>query len=198
MNANIWAIILAAGESKRMGFPKMLLPFQGKSMLENVIINVTGSDVYNTIVVLGSGKEALEELTRKYKVINCYNDNYKEGMLSSVQCGFHHVPADCTAVLVFQGDQPLIGTSTINKVINAFRSSDKGIIIPVYKKKRGHPILIDKRYRNEIDKLDARKGLRSLTYVYPEDILEVETDEPGILRDFDTYKDYKEEINKIM
>ncbi len=198
MGANIWAIILAAGESKRMGFPKMLLPFHDKPMLETVIMNVTGSDVYNTIVILGSGKEALEELTRKYKVTNCYNDNYKEGMLSSVQCGFRNVPTDSDAVLVFQGDQPLICTSTINKVINAYRSSDKGIIIPVYRRKRGHPILIDKRYRNEIEKLDARKGLRSLTYIYPEDILEVETDDPGILRDFDTYKDYKEEINKFM
>jgi molybdenum cofactor cytidylyltransferase len=194
----IWAVILAAGESKRMGFPKMLLPFNGKPMLENVIINVVGSDVDNTIVILGSGKENLEEMISRHNVIYYYNKNYKEGMLSSVQCGFCNVPENSDAVMVFQGDQPLINTITINKMIKAYRSSDKGIIIPVYAKKRGHPILIDKKYRKEIEKLDARVGLRSLTYKFSEDVLEIETDDPGILRDFDTYKDYKKEINKMM
>lgn len=198
MVESVSAIILAAGESKRMGFQKMLLPFNGKPMLENVIINVINSDIDNTIVILGSENEDLEEITGRLRVRHVYNKNYKKGMLSSVQCGFRNVPINSDAVLVFQGDQPLISTFTINKVIKAYRSSDKGIIIPVYEKKRGHPILIDKRYRNEIEKLDARVGLRSLTYNFSEDVLEVETDDPGILRDFDTYEEYKKEINKMM
>jgi molybdenum cofactor cytidylyltransferase len=198
MSTGIWAIILAAGESKRMGFPKMLLTFNGKPMLENVIINVINSDIDNTIVIFGSENKDLEEITGRLRVRHVYNKNYKEGMLSSVQCGFRNIPENSDAVLVFQGDQPLISTFTINKVIRAYRSSDRGIIVPVYEKKRGHPILIDIRYRNEIEKLDPQVGLRSLTYNFSDDVLEIETDDPGILRDFDTYSDYKKEINKMM
>jgi molybdenum cofactor cytidylyltransferase len=195
--SEIWAVILAAGESKRMGSPKMLLPFNGSTMIECVISNVTKSDVDRIIVVLGAEKEALIPLMGKWQIEYCYNENYKEGMLSSVQCGFKNLSSGCKASLVFQGDQPLITSNTINTVINAYLSSEKGIVIPVYKNKRGHPILIDMKYRNDIDKLSPDKGLRSLTYKFPSDVLEVDTDESGILRDFDTYDQYTIGINLI-
>ena len=194
----LWAIILAAGESKRMGFPKMLLIFNGRTMLENVIANVFGSDIDNTLIVLGAERDTITELVNKLSVKHCYNDNYKDGMLSSVKCGFRNLPSDLEAVLVFQGDQPLITPKVINRVIEEYRSSGKGNVIPVYKKKRGHPILIDRKYRNEIEMLDAREGLRSLAYQFSDDVLEVETDDPGILRDFDTFEEYKKEINQIL
>ena len=192
----IWAIILAAGESKRMGYPKMLLTINGKSMLENVISTVKKSGVENTMVVLGAYSESLKEMVVKASVQYCLNDNYKDGMLSSVKCGFRNLPSDFDAVLVFQGDQPMITPEVVSSVIKAYRLSGKGIVIPVYKKKRGHPVLIDKKYRNEIDKLDAREGLRSLAYKFHDDVLEVGTKVSGILRDFDTFEDYNNEFNQ--
>ncbi len=180
-----------------MGFPKMLLEFNGRTMLGNVIDSIIGSDVNQILVVLGSEREAVKEIADRYGVRSCFNEDYSLGMLSSVQCGFRNLPEGHDAVIVFQGDQPLITTMTINSVISAYRSSGKGIVIPVHGEKRGHPILIDRRYRNEIDKLDQNIGLRSLTYKFSEDILEVTTDDPGILRDFDTYEEYREEINKF-
>lgn len=194
---SIWALILAAGESKRMGTPKMLLPFNGSTMIESVIANVTRSNVEKTLIVLGAENESLVQLAGIQSVINCYNDNYKEGMLSSVKCGFTNIPAGSSAVIIFQGDQPLIPPQVINSVIQAYLSSDKGIIIPVYNNKRGHPVLIDNKYRDEIEKLDNDKGLRSLAYKFPDDVLEVLTDEPGILRDFDTYDQYLKEIKQM-
>ncbi|HUX59298.1 MAG TPA: nucleotidyltransferase family protein [Bacteroidales bacterium] len=193
----IWGLILAAGESKRMGFPKMLLDFNGITMIENVIRNVTSSDIDYTIVVLGADKDKLIELVEQSFIRYCYNENYKEGMLSSVKCGFRNLPPDIEAVMVFQGDQPLIIPRVTNMVIEAYRVSGKGIVIPVYKKKRGHPLLIGKKYRNEIEKLDPVKGLRSLAYHFSDDVLEVDIDDSGILKDFDTYNDYKNEINQI-
>jgi molybdenum cofactor cytidylyltransferase len=193
----LWAIILAAGESKRMGFPKMLLTFKGNTMIENVIANVTESEVDNTLVVLGANSDSLVELIKKSSVKYCYNDNYKEGMLSSVKCGLRNLPLDLDAVLVFQGDQPLITPKTINTVIHAYLLSGNGIVIPVYEKKRGHPILIDRKYRDELEKLEAREGLRSLAYKFSYDVLEVDTNDSGIIRDFDTYEEYKKEINQI-
>ena len=195
--SEIWAIILAAGESKRMGSPKMLLPFKGFTMIENVIANVSCSKVDNIMVVLGADRDSIVKLIRTKAVNYCYNENYKDGMLSSVVCGFRNIPIDHSAVLVFQGDQPLITPKAINSVIEVYLSSGKGIVIPVYKCKRGHPILIDRKYRDEIQKLNPAEGLRSLALKYSDDVLEVNTDIAGILRDFDTYDEYKNEINKI-
>lgn len=192
---SIGAIILAAGESKRMGFPKMLLPLYGKTMLENVIGNVAGSEVDEMIVVLGGGPEELKEIVKNMSAKYCYNENYTNGMLSSVQCGFRNISAELDAVLVFQGDQPFITVAVANRVIEAYKSSDKGIVIATYNTKRGHPILIDKKYRNMIEKLDASEGLRSLASLYPDDVLEIETDTEVILRDIDTFQDYETEIN---
>ena len=99
----IWSIILAAGESKRMGFPKMLLNFNGKTMIEKVIDNIAESDSDSILVVLGAGREDLTDLVTKYDVNYCYNDNYKDGMLSSVQCGFRNLPSDTDAAAGFSG-----------------------------------------------------------------------------------------------
>jgi molybdenum cofactor cytidylyltransferase len=195
--AEIWAIILAAGESKRMGSPKMLLPFKGFTMIENVIANVSGSKVDKIMVVLGADRESIVELIRTKAVNYCSNENYKDGMLSSVVCGFRNIPIDHSAVLVFQGDQPLITPKAINSVIEVYISSGKGIVIPAYEGKRGHPILIGRKYSNEIQKLSPVEGLRSLALKYPNDVQEVNTDVAGILRDFDTYDEYKNEINQI-
>ncbi len=194
----IRSIILAAGESKRMGFPKMLLKFNGKTMIEKVLENVAESDSDSILVVLGASMEVLIDLVRKYDVKYCYNSNYMDGMLSSVQCGFKNLPSDTAATMVFQGDQPFITPSVINMVIDAYKTSGKGIVIPVYKGKRGHPLLLDKKYSDRIYSLDPSEGLRSIIYLNSSDVLEVETGEPGILRDFDTYDDYKEEINQTL
>ena len=117
-------------------------------------------------------------------------------MLSSVQCGFKNLPANFDAVLVFPGDQPFIEPDVINLIIKAYRETGKGIIVPVYRKKRGHPLLIDRKYRDEINTLEENEGLRSLSNMHQEDVFEVKTNSPGILKDFDTKEDYLNELNK--
>jgi len=194
--SGIWAIILAAGESKRMKVPKMLLPFHGKTMIEKVVENVAGSEVFRTLVVVGSFRDEVSGAISHTGVSSCYNDNYRNGMLSSVKCGFKNLPALYDAVLVFPGDQPFIEPVVINSLIKAYRKTGKGIIIPVYREKRGHPLLIDFKYRKSVETLPEDEGLRSLAKRYPEDVFEVKTQSSGILKDFDTKEDYLNEINK--
>jgi len=193
---NIWGIILAAGESARMKVPKMLLPFNGETMIEKVIKNVTGSEVFNTLVVLGSFRDEILDIIRNFPVSYCYNENYRKGMLSSVQCGFRGLPGNFEAVLIFPGDQPLIEPSVTNRILKAYRETGKGIVIPVFRKRRGHPVLIDRKYRNSIYRLDPARGLRSLAAENPGDVLEVAVSSPGIIKDFDTMEDYLNEINQ--
>jgi len=180
-----------------MKVPKMLLPFNGKTMIEMAIENVIGSEVFRILVVLGSFRDEILESIHHFPVNHCYNENYRYGMLSSVQCGFRNIPADFEAVLVFPGDQPFIEPEVINLIIKSYRETRNGIIVPVYGKKRGHPVLIDRRYRHEIDTLEESQGLRALLKLHPEDVLEVRTNSPGILKDFDIKEDYLNALNKL-
>ncbi len=174
----------------------MLLPFRGKTIIETGIDNVIGSKVAGILVVLGAFREEIESAIMETPVIKCFNENYKLGMLSSVKCGFRNLPPDCTAALVFQGDQPLIEPDVMDMVISKYRTTGKRIIIPVFNGKRGHPLLVDIELRDAVGRLKDEEGLRALAGKYPEDVHEVETYSPSILRDFDTIEDYHNEINK--
>ena len=190
----IWAIILAAGESKRMKVPKMLLPFRGKTIIETVIDNVTNSQVTDTVVVLGSGVDDILKLVERLPVKHCYNQDFKQGMLSSVQCGFRSIPSEADAILIFPGDLPKIEPGITDFIINAYLKSGNGLVLPVYNGKRGHPLLIDKKYRKDIDLLNADEGLRSLASRYADDVLEVDVKSPAVVNDIDTPEEYLSEI----
>jgi len=190
----IRAIILAAGESKRMGRPKLLLPFGETTIIETVASNAAQSKIDGVLVVLGSNAERIAEKIRDLPVETSVNPNFSQGMLSSIQWGFEHLPEDTRAALVMLGDQPMIPRSVINRVIDAYRKTEKSIVLPVYNKRRGHPIIIDMKHRDEVKQLDPDKGLRELVHNHAKDILEVEVDRQSILRDIDTEEDYNKEI----
>ncbi len=174
-----------------MGESKQLLPFENQTILETVIDHIVQSTVDETLVVLGSNREKIEDVIKDLSVKSVYNPSYKEGMLSSAQKGFGSLPEEAEAALIFLGDQPKIPTSVIDQVIRAYHSSEKGIVLPVYDQKRGHPVLISTKYREEVAHLNHQIGLRELIHNHPEDILEVDLDSPSILEDIDTPEDYK-------
>lgn len=193
----IWAIVLAAGESRRMGSPKMLLPYSDVTVIEQVISNLTAAEVDRVIIVTGACRDEIMKVTRNYDVFHCYNDDYKSGMLSSVKCGFYSLPEGCLAALIMPGDQPMTGTAEINRVITSFMESDKGLVMAAYGGKRGHPLIVDMKYIDEVLNLQEGEGLRALAARHPEDVLESETDDASVLRDIDTQEDYMNEISKI-
>jgi molybdenum cofactor cytidylyltransferase len=192
----IWAIILAAGASTRMKRQKLLLPFNGKTIIETVVENVASSVGSNILVVLGSHSEEIKSLIENQKVQFCINDNYLNGMLSSAICGFRALPNEAKAALVFLGDQPQIPSLATDLVIDAWMKSKKGIVMPTFNGRRGHPVLIETNYLSEIEKLDPERGLKTLSIKYKDDVFEVECEFPEILRDIDTPEEYQFEINK--
>lgn len=192
----IWAMILAAGESIRMGKPKLLLPFENETIIETIIHKVISSKADKILIVLGSGWERVEEKIKKFSIKTTVNPNFKKGMLSSVQWGFKALPENTRAVLVLLGDQPAISTAVIDKIIDAYQATKKGIVLPVYKKERGHPVLIDLKYKGEVESLSHKIGLRGLVYSHPEDIMEVKVKTASVLRDIDYLEDYQKELAK--
>ncbi len=187
---NNWAIILAAGSSRRMGTQKLVLPMGTSTMIETVVDNVLKSSINQVLVVLGPDQNKIRDVLIGKPVEFCHNLNHDQGMLSSVICGFRALPENAETALIYLGDQPNITPEVTNTIIEAYDEELMGIVIPVFNNRRGHPLLVDMKYRRDVEKLDLEQGLRSLRHKFPDDVLEVEVDEPGILVDIDTKEDY--------
>ena len=191
---DLGAIVLAAGASTRMKKQKMLLPYGDETIIERVIKNIKSVIEFNIHVVLGSHFEEISKKISNLQVDICINENYPDGMLSSVIRGFDAVSENVKAVLVFLGDQPQTPPEVSRKVLPAWSESEKGIIIPTFDGRRGHPTLIETGYRDEIRNLDKNQGLRQLMKIFQDDVYEVECGRNEILRDIDTPEDYQNEI----
>ncbi len=189
------AVVLAAGESKRMGSPKQLLPFGDSSIIETVIQNVGKSAIAQTIVVLGSHFDEIFTRISKYPLTIARNRDYKKGMLSSLQQGLKKIHNQTGSVMILLGDQPMISTTMIDLLIDAFQHSGKGIAVAVHENKKGHPVLFNVNYVSEIEKMASEKSLHDFLNDHQDEILEVETGSPEIHRDIDTIEDYNKELN---
>lgn len=186
----IWAVILAAGESRRMGTQKLLLPFGEATVVETVVRTALASRVDRVLAVLGADRDEVRPRLESCGIEFAVNEDFRRGMLSSVKAGFRALPAEAEAAVVMLGDQPFLTAGVVDAVIGAFRDSGKGIIVPACKGRRGHPVLVDLKYRAEILELDPADGLRQIIRAHPEDIREVEVEDAGILRDLDVPEDY--------
>jgi molybdenum cofactor cytidylyltransferase len=187
----VWTVILAAGESKRMGQPKLLLPWENSTILETVVWKALSTRSDGILVVLGADREKIGDLIKKAPVKTVYNQHYKEGMLSSVRAGLTALPSGTRAAIFALGDQPLIPPEAFDLLLDSFAASEKGIILPTFRGKRGHPLLVDMKYKDEILGLDDRIGLRGLLQAHPGEILEVPINDPGILKDIDSPDEYR-------
>lgn len=191
----IWAVVLAAGESRRMGTQKLLLPFGDTTIVGAVVRTAAASRVDRTMVVLGADREAVrKELSPSGKVPGdlafAVNEDYRLGMLTSVQAGLRALPAAARAAVIMLGDQPFLPSGVVDAVVAAYQAAGRGLVIPTFQGRRGHPVLIDLEYRDEVLGLDPSAGLRALMRTHAGDILEVDVADPNILRDLDTPEDY--------
>lgn len=180
------AILLAAGRASRMGKLKQLMPLGESTILEQTLDNLLASKVSEVIVVLGY---KAEEITRKLsgrpvKVV--VNPLYRKGMGTSIAAGLKFVDSQAQAVMLVLGDQPYVDSHTIDRLIDAFGSDSKGIAIPVFKKKRGHPLIFDRKYQAQLSRLSGDVGGREIIKQNPEDVLEVPVDCEGVVIDIDT------------
>ncbi len=188
----IVGIILSAGESKRMGTPKQLLPWGNTIILQQVIDNAAASHLEHIILVLGcrAGEIAAKiKLSPKIRIV--INNDFQEGMSSSVKCGVKNAPAGAAAYMLLLGDQPFIGPAIINRVLDEYQKTKLGIVIPVYNGKSGHPVIFDAKYKAELLAI-ADRGAKAVVNNHLHDILEVTLEAPEILTDIDTPQDYQE------
>jgi len=196
----ISAIILAAGQSKRMGQPKMLLPWGKLTVIEHVITTFLSAGIEDILVVTGGAREQVEQAIDKYPVRKIHNDDYAAGeMLSSLQRGLATLTPPppsreemgAAATLIGLGDQPQVEEGNVRLICEAYRASKSTLIVPSYQMKRGHPWLVARPLWNEILNLKPPESPRDFLNRHADEIQYVDVDTRSILTDLDTPEDYQ-------
>lgn len=188
---NISAIILAAGMSTRMGKFKQLLPYKGTTVIEYILGQVVLAGLDPVILVTGHHAALITEEIKDSSVTIAYNPDYPHGMHTSVLAGIRKLPETIDAFMLFLGDQPEISREMIVQIVNAFTLSDKGILIPSYNFKGGHPIIIDAKFIAEVKQINEMEGLKGFIKNHSEDIEYLTFSQESILFDIDTPNDYE-------
>jgi len=190
------AIILAAGESRRMGQPKQFLPFAGKTMLECVIDAFQSPRVDEIRVVLGY---KADEIAAKIAHTSCKivkNDRYTLGMFTSMQAGLRELPKKTRVVMLAVCDQPRLKRETVEILIEKFEKGRHKILIPSYNGRQGHPPLLRAEYANEILAMDESMTLKHFYAKHADDIARLVVEDEGVLIDIDDRETYERELNK--
>jgi molybdenum cofactor cytidylyltransferase len=191
-------VVLAAGESRRMGQPKQLLPFGERTILERVVDTLLTAGVGEVVVVLGHVADRVRAVLGDRPVTAVVNEFYRQGMLSSVKCGVRAIGAGYDAVLFALGDQPHIEGAVVSEVMRAYRAGNAGIVIPRYGDKKGHPIIINlQKYREAIVNLPEDSGLNALMQEHADDVCLIDVATEDIIRDIDVPDDYTRELARF-
>ena len=191
-------VVLAAGESRRMGRPKQLLPFGEGTILERVVDTLLAAGVGEVIVVLGHLADRVRAVLGDRPVRAVVNASYRQGMLSSVKCGVRAISSERGAALFALGDQPHVDSAVVSEVIREYRAGEAGIVIPRYGVKKGHPIIIDlQRYREAILNLPEHVGLNALMQEHADDVRLIDMATEDIIRDIDVPEDYTRELARF-
>jgi len=194
----ISGILLAAGESKRMGKPKLLLNLGESNIINTTIEKFLKSEIFELIIVLGHEAQKIEcslsEQDKRIKFVT--NENYREGMSTSIKCGVLTASKDSEAFLIALGDQPLISPKIINRLIEKYQSSGVGIVTVMHQSLRGHPVIISKKYVQEILSLNGDIGARDLLKQHLDDTASINIESSEEFFDVDKTQDY-EKLKRI-
>jgi molybdenum cofactor cytidylyltransferase len=182
-------IILAAGSSSRMGTAKQALNYQGQTLLQRSVQIALASDCETAAVVLGANAEALRPTIINQPVQIFFNEDWEEGMASSIRCGItelQKVAPQLTAIVLMLCDQPFVDISIINQLINNALSGK--IIASAYNETIGPPVLFDRVFFSELVSLSGHEGAKKIMLAHPEAVIQIPFPLGAV--DIDTIADY--------
>jgi septum formation protein len=178
-----------------MGSPKALLPLGNRTFLTHLIDVVEASRARPILVVLGheAGRVAREGgLNARHGVEVLVNPGYRAGMLSSILAGLRRLPQDTDGLLLFLVDHPRVSPSLVNRLIAQFDESRAPVVLPVFRGRRGHPVLFSRSVFSELAQAPPAVGARQVVWNHAAEVVEVPTEEPGVVEDIDTPERYRE------
>jgi molybdenum cofactor cytidylyltransferase len=189
------ALILAAGESRRMGSPKPLLPLGATTFLDHLLHQFLTSRARPVIVVLGHQAERILRQVPIQKAQNAtavVNPDYRQGMLSSIRAGLRELGDEpVSGALVCPVDHPRISAALVDLLITRFEETHASIVVPVYEGRRGHPVLFARTLFDEIQRAPDSVGARQVVWDHAGEVLEIPTEDRGIITDIDTPEQYE-------
>jgi len=188
----ISAILLAAGQSKRMnGDNKLIKKYNKKYLINHIIGTLIKSKVDKIIVVLGFQSSKVRKITIKNKKINfVYNKNYKSGMASSIKTGLKRVSKKNIGFLIVQADMPLISKNIINSICYVVKKNRKEIIAPTYKGKMGNPIGFKYSMVKILNKVKKDSGAKKIILRNKKRLGLIKVNSKSIFKDFNTKRDF--------
>ncbi|HEY8767837.1 MAG TPA: nucleotidyltransferase family protein [Dehalococcoidia bacterium] len=187
----IAAILLAAGESRRMGSPKPLLDWAGETLIEYQVHQLCDAGVDTVIAVLGHSADQVRPLAERAGAAAVLNDHYAEGRASSLRAGAAAVPPSTAEIAVLNVDQPRPALVTA-RLLAEHLASGALITLPTYEGRRGHPAFLCGSLLPELlAATDADEGLRAVIHRHNTDVREISFDTPIVLLDINTREDYE-------
>lgn len=187
----IAAVILAAGLSRRMGNLKQLLPWKNSTILGSTIDLYTKSAVDKTIVVVGYCAEKIIDALKDKPVEWVVNKEYESGMASSLRAGIKALKAEDLACLIGLGDTPLLRPETIASIVKTHQILEKKIIVPFYRGKKGHPILLSSIFYPELLEVKGDVGARTVVQAHQNEVYRLDVEDIGVIIDLDTPESYQ-------
>jgi molybdenum cofactor cytidylyltransferase len=175
------AVILSGGASRRMGSPKALLPYRGGTFLEHLLKVTDHPRIGWRRVVLGADAQVIAEGVKLPAGKVVINENWEAGQLSSIQAGVRSLPAGTDGMLLCLIDHPLISRELVGALVARFYESGKPIVLPIYKGRRGHPVIFAARVYAELLSAPLETGARAVVWAHREDVFEMETREEGCI-----------------
>ena len=188
----ISAILLAAGQSKRMdGENKLLKKYKKKHLINHILNTLTKSKISKIIVVLGFQRSKVRKVLLKNKKIKCiYNKKYKSGMASSIKAGLKKISQKNTGFLIIHADMPLVSTGIINLFCLGLNKSNKEIFVPINKKKIGNPIGFKSSMIKFLNKIRGDKGAKKIIRRNKHKLYFIKINSKSIFGDFNTQRDF--------
>jgi molybdenum cofactor cytidylyltransferase len=186
----IAAVILAAGQSRRMGTPKLLIEIGGKSLIERCADAALAARTRPVIVVTGSGGAEIRARLGARPLLIVDNPAFAAGLSTSLRCGIDAVPTTAAGVLILLPDMPGIDPLLIDQLVAAFAPErGRDIVVPTRQGRRGNPVLWGRRYFSALRGISGDIGGRSLLAAASGSVREIEADDDGVLIDLDTPAD---------
>ena len=190
--AKVGLILLAAGESRRMGMPKQLLKYKGCSLILHATKEAVASRCYPIIVVLGAYNDRVKPKIANLPVYFCQNDHWQQGMSASISVGIQKLTAiepDLNAAIIALGDQPLINTQIYNSLIENYLESGQQAIASTYADTLGVPALFAKTLFPDLLSMTSKGGAKKLLHKYSDRRFNLNVPQAAI--DIDTPDDYQ-------
>jgi molybdenum cofactor cytidylyltransferase len=188
----IAGLILAAGESSRMGQDKALLTHRGRTFLESIAATLREAGLERVAVVLGHHAEEIQQAVKPEAIETVVNREYARGQTSSLQAGLRALEsADLEGVVLCLVDHPLVSADTVRALVASFRRSGAPVVIPTFQNQRGHPVLIGRALFEELKGLSSDEGANTVIRKHHDAAKFVEVGDEGILIDVDNPDVYR-------